>query len=83
MLKYNFVFPYDLIGRKVMYLSEEIKNSGIKFLLFEKDNRRVNTKSVLGLLSLGIKREDKIIVHYDNETELKKFLTIIEILKEY
>lgn len=47
-------------------LSEKTKSS----IFVEKESRKVNAHSLLGLLSLGIKKGDKLKIYCDNKQAL-------------
>ena len=68
----EIIFPFDLKGRQAMYFIGEVQNKLHNAIFLEKKNRRVNAKSLLGILSLGIKKEEKI-----------KVLCIDEYFREY
>ena len=59
---------------QLVYSLNPIKSS----VYLEKEGRRINAKSILGLLSAGIVEGEKITVNINNEndfTEVKKIIT--------
>lgn len=65
----EIIFPFDLKGRKAMYFIGEIQDKIHNAVFFEKDNRKVNAKSLLGILSLGVEKGEKIKVLCVDESE--------------
>lgn len=65
MDSFNVKVKCDLFGRdasKVVFAMNHIPTNSV---YIELNNRRVNAKSILGLLSLGIKKDDEIIIYAD------------------
>ena len=62
------LIPFEITGRnahKIVYSTQELKSS----IYFKKDNRCINAKSLIGLLSLGIKKNDIITVNFYADRE--------------
>lgn len=62
-------FPYDLKGRKAIYFVQMIQDLFKNEIFFEKDTRRVNAKSLLGILSLGILKGEEIKIYVAKEED--------------
>lgn len=52
-------------AHKIVYATQELKSA----IYFKKDNRCINVKSLIGLLSLGIKKNDIITVNFYADDE--------------
>lgn len=78
MCEIELEIPCDLCGRKAAHFVQEITNNIKNNIYCHKDNRQVNSKSLLGILSLGIKKGDKVFFKYEKE---KDILYIQNILK--
>ena len=63
----ELTFPFNLSGRTAALFEQEIQNTIKNTVQLEKFNRRVNAKSLLGVLSLGIKKGDTVSVVYQDE----------------
>jgi len=72
-------FPYDLNGRAAQRFVQTISLNIFSSLYCEKGERKVNAHSILGLLSLGIKKGDKIKFFSQREEALNY---VSELLKE-
>ena len=77
----ELTFPFNLSGRTVILFEQEIQNTLKNTVQLEKFNRRVNAKSILGVLSLGIKKGDTVSVVYQDE-DFQVIEKIINSLKE-
>lgn len=77
----ELTFPFDLSGRTAALFEQEIQNTIKNTVQLEKFNRRVNAKSLLGILSLGIKKGDTISVFYQDE-DFRVIEKIINSLQE-
>lgn len=75
----EIIFPYDLNGRAAQQFMQTISSNFFSSLYMEKDVRKINAHSLLGLLSLGVKKGDKINFYSENEQALD---FISEMLKE-
>jgi phosphotransferase system HPr-like phosphotransfer protein len=82
MNKKEIIFPFHLINRKAVDLSFLIRDNISRPLFIEKDNRRANAKSLLGLLSLGLREGQSANIISDNDEDIKKVEQIIKNLKE-
>lgn len=77
----ELTFPFDLSGRTAALFEQEIQNTIKNTVQLEKFNRRVNAKSLLGILSLGIKKGDTVSVFYQDE-DFRVIEKIIKSLQE-
>lgn len=77
----ELTFPFDLSGRTAALFEQEIQNTLKNTVQLEKFNRRVNAKSLLGILSLGIKKGDTVSVFYQDE-DFRVIEKIINSLQE-
>lgn len=68
MNKIELISKYNIYGRQAISLNQHI--NAIKANIWISKNssdRQCNAKSLLGLLSLGIKKDEKIIIKTDSE----------------
>ena len=77
----ELTFPFDLSGRTAALFEQKIQNTIKNTVQLEKFNRRVNAKSLLGILSLGIKKGDTVSVFYQDE-DFRVIEKIINSLQE-
>ena len=77
----ELTFPFNLSGRTAALFEQEIQNTIKNTVQLEKFNRRVNAKSLLGILSLGIKKGDTVSVFYQDE-DFRVIEKIINSLQE-
>ena len=77
----ELTFPFNLSGRTAALFEQEIQNTLKNTVQLERFNRRVNAKSLLGVLSLGIKKGDTVSVIYQDE-DFRVIEKIINSLKE-
>ena len=77
----ELTFPFNLSGRTAALFEQEIQNTLKNTVQLERFNRRVNAKSILGALSLGIKKGDTVSVVYQDE-DFQVIEKIINSLKE-
>ena len=82
MMKKEIIFPFYLISRRAVTLAQRVQETTKRPFLIEKDERRVNAKSLLGLLSLGVKENDKVLLISDDEDALIKVEKVIKNLQE-
>ena len=82
MIKKEIIFPFYLISRRAVALAQRIQEVTKRPFFIEKNERRVNAKSLLGLLSLGVKENDNVILISDDESGLVKVEEIINNLRE-
>ena len=68
MYYFDITAERDLFGRNASYfvydINQAIPNDAV---YIEKDNRRVNAKSILGVLSLGVLKGDSLKVYTDGK----------------
>jgi phosphotransferase system HPr (HPr) family protein len=74
----TLVFPFDLQGRAASSLIKEVTNEILDPVFLSKDNREVNLNSLLGVLSLGIKKGDRIALSSYSEETLNNCIDIIK-----
>ena len=77
----ELTFPFNLSGRTAALFEQEIQNTLKNTVQLEKFNRRVNAKSLLGILSLGIKKGDTVSIVYQDE-DFRVIEKIINSLQE-
>ena len=77
----ELTFPFDLSGRTAALFEQEIQNTIKNTVQLEKFNRRVNAKSLLGILSIGITKGDTVSVFYQDE-DFRVIEKIINSLQE-
>ena len=77
----ELTFPFNLSGRTAALFEQEIQNTLKNTVQLERFNRRVNAKSLLGVLSLGIKKGDTVSVVYQDE-DFRAIEKIINSLQE-
>lgn len=82
MIKKEIIFPFYLISRRAVALAQRVQEITKRPIFIEKSERRVNAKSLLGLLSLGVKENDKVFLISDDEDGLIKVEKIIKNLQE-
>jgi phosphotransferase system HPr (HPr) family protein len=78
----ELTFPFNLTGRQAMYFTQNVQETLNNAIFLEKDNRRVNAKSLLGVLSLGITQGESIQISCNNEEEYRVMEEIINFVKE-
>jgi phosphotransferase system HPr (HPr) family protein len=78
----ELTFPFNLTGRQAMYFTQNVQEALNNAIFLEKDNRRVNAKSLLGVLSLGITQGEKIQVFCNSEEEYRVMEEIVNFIKE-
>lgn len=82
MNKKEINFPFGIFARKAVTLSLKIKEGIYNPFFIEKDNRRANAKSLLGLLSLGVKEGEKVVLIGLCDEDIEKAEKIIKIIQE-
>ena len=82
MIKREIIFPFYLTGRRAVALAQKIQEITKRPFFIEKSERRANAKSLLGLLSLGVKENDKVLLIRDDEDALIKVEKVIKNLQE-
>lgn len=78
----ELIFPFNLTGRQAMYFTQNVQEVLNNAIFLEKDNRRVNAKSLLGVLSLGITQGEAIQVFCNSEEEYRVMKEIVNFIKE-
>jgi phosphocarrier protein len=81
-MKKEIIFSYDLFSRRAVSFAQEAQERIKGFALLEKNNRRANGKSLLGLLSLGARKGDTVTLICENEKDLKELEKIIIYIQE-
>lgn len=81
MSDFNYVFPKDIYGRDAIKLVQKLSSLD-ENILFEniRENRSCNAKSLLGVLSLGIKKDDNIKISIDSNSGENIFNLIVDII---
>ena len=82
MIKREIIFPFYLISRRAVTLAQRVQETTKRPIFIEKNERRVNAKSLLGLLSLGVKENDKVFLISDDEDVLIQVEEVIKNLQE-
>lgn len=82
MIKKEIILPCHLLNRHAVEMSIRIKDSVNKPFFIQKDNRRANAKSLLGILSLSVKEGEKILLISEKEEDIIKVEEIIKSIKE-
>lgn len=77
----EITFPFNLSGRQAITFVQHTQNI-LNLIQMGTLERRVNAKSLLGVLSLGIKKGDTISVFYKEEGDFKVMEEIINFIKE-
>lgn len=78
----ELTLPFDLSGRTAMLFVQAIQEALKTPIQIGDLNRRVNAKSLLGILSLGVKKRDTVSVFYQEEGDLRVMEEIINSLRE-
>lgn len=76
-IKREILCPCDLQGRKAIKLVQSVSFQLREQVYFLKNKHLVNINSLLGLLSLGIKENDKITIMTKTEIGLECVLSIL------
>ena len=77
----ELTFPFNLSGRTAALFEQEIQNTLKNTVQLERFNRRVNAKSLLGVLSKKNKKGDTVSVVYQDE-DFRVIEKIINSLQE-
>lgn len=77
MYKIELEIPCDLHGRKAAYFIQEITSIIKSNIYCQKNNREVNAKSLLGILSLGIVNGDQLTFKCDKEVDITNIKNIV------
>lgn len=78
MYEIELKIPCDLCGRKAAYFVQEITNNIKNNIYCRKDSREVNSKSLLGILSLGIKKDDNVFFKVEKEKDIANIQNILK-----
>lgn len=78
----ELTFPFDLSGRLAIYFVQNVQNAVLNQIQIGSSSRRVNAKSLLGVLSLGIKTGDKVSVFYKREEDFVAIEEIVRLLND-
>ena len=78
----ELTFPFDLSGRLAIYFVQNVQNAVLNQIQIGSSSRRVNAKSLLGVLSLGIKTGDKVSVFYKREEDFVVIEEIVRLLND-
>lgn len=79
--KYKIVYPFGLHARPATMLVSKA-NSFEAELIIEFDNRRVNMKSIMGVLSLGVPQNKQFMVTFSGKDELEAFHAITRVIND-
>ena len=74
----SIIFPYDLKERKAATLMQELAYEISEPIFLAKDGREINLNSLLGVLSLGVKKGDSVLLSAYSEETLNKSINIIK-----
>ena len=78
----ELTFPFNLSGRPAIYFVQAIQDATLNLVQIGSPARRVNAKSLLGVLSLGINSGDTVSIFYKEERDFKVMEEIINFIKE-
>lgn len=68
MYSLTLTMPYSLYGRNASKFNYLLNAFDAEVWLEKKDcNRRCNAKSILGLLSLGVEKDDNVVITTNSE----------------
>lgn len=82
MIRKEIIFPYHLLNRRAVELSQILLRQEMRYCYLEKEGKRVNGKSLLGLLSLGVKQGEVVTLICKDKEEIVKMEEIINNLQE-
>lgn len=82
MIKKEIIFPYHLFNRRAAELSQALLRQEMRYCYLEKEGKRVNGKSLLGLLSLGARQGEMVTLICEDKEGIVKMEEIINNLKE-
>lgn len=82
MIKKEIILPFHLLARRAVELSIKTKDNINSPFFIQKDNRRANAKSLLGILSLSAREGEKILLISEKEEDINKMEEIIKLIKE-
>ena len=77
MVKKEIIFPYDLFGRNASLFVKEVNGIIQGSVYLSKSNRKINAKSLLGVLSLGVRQGEEILLETKDDLEMSLLLKII------
>ena len=78
----ELTFLFNLSGRPAIYFVQAIQDTILNPVQIGSPARRVNAKSLLGVLSLGINSGDTVSIFYKEEGDFKVMEEIINFIKE-
>ena len=82
MIRKEIIFPYHLLNRRAVELSQTLLRQEMRYCYLEKEGKRVNGKSLLGLLSLGVKQGEVVTLICEDKEGTVKMEEIINNLQE-
>lgn len=68
------IFPYDCTNRAAAQLVQKLNNTIIDDIYFIKNNKSVSGKSFIGVLSLGIIKDERIEILWSNSHYTSDFI---------
>ena len=81
---YDYKAGFNLYGRNASKLSQKLSNIKSPIWIRKKnDNKVCNAKSILGLLSLGIERNDNIEIFTESSDYVNIFNCIESVFNEF
>lgn len=75
-------FSFNLSGRQAIRFVQTTQEVLKNLVQLEREGRRVSAKSLLGILSLGIRKGDLVTVFYKEEEDFKIIEEIINLIQE-
>lgn len=77
----EFLVPYDLYGRNATRFINQVTGiNGNIWITSPNSDRRCDAKSLLGLLSMGIKKDTTICVYTDSDNFQEVFKYVVHAL---
>lgn len=74
----TLAFPFDLQGRFAADVMREVAYEINEPIFLAKEGREINLNSLLGVLSLGVKKGDLVAISSYSEESLNKCIDIIK-----
>lgn len=81
-MKKGIIFSKELSSRRAVSLAQEAKERIKGYALLEKNGKRVNGKTLVGLLSLGARKGDVVTLICKSEKDLEELEKIIIYIQE-
>lgn len=75
-------FSFNLSGRQAIRFVQTTQEVLKNLVQLEREGRRVSAKSLLGVLSLGIRKGDLVTIFYKEEEDFKVVEEIINLIQE-